>query len=108
MNMDSDKASVAAMSRIVKEKDSQIEELSEQLKVYADDLDNNAAIIEDLRAEIQKCEFYYVYFLIVWTLSQLCQSLLFLCYMSLVVRKPVFGVSDQVRHKPGCTVTEDG
>ena len=28
--------------------------------------------------------------------------------MSLVVRKPVFGVSDQVRHKPGCTVSEDG
>ena len=28
--------------------------------------------------------------------------------MSLVLRKPVFGVSDLVRHKPGCTVTEDG
>ena len=28
--------------------------------------------------------------------------------MSLVVRKPVFGVSDQVRHKPACTATEDG
>ena len=28
--------------------------------------------------------------------------------MSLVVRKPVFGVSDQVRHEPGCTTTEDG
>ena len=28
--------------------------------------------------------------------------------LSLVVRKPVFGVSDQVRHKPGCTTTEDG
>ena len=28
-------------------------------------------------------------------------------YMSLVVRKPVFGVSDQVRHKLGCTATED-
>ena len=27
---------------------------------------------------------------------------------SLVVRNPVFGVSDQVRHKPGCTATEDG
>ena len=27
---------------------------------------------------------------------------------SLVVRKPVFGVSDQVKHKLGCTVTEDG
>ena len=30
------------------------------------------------------------------------------CKMSLVVRKPVFGVSDQVRHKPGCTIKEDG
>ena len=29
-------------------------------------------------------------------------------YMSLVVRKLVFGVSDQVPHKPGCTATEDG
>ena len=28
--------------------------------------------------------------------------------MSLVVRKPVFGVSDQVQHKPGYTTTEDG
>ena len=28
--------------------------------------------------------------------------------LSLVVRKPVFGVFDQVRHKPGCTATEDG
>ena len=28
--------------------------------------------------------------------------------MSLVVRKRVFGVSDQVPHKPGCTATEDG
>ena len=27
--------------------------------------------------------------------------------MSLVVRKPVLGVSDLVRHKPGCAVTED-
>ena len=24
------------------------------------------------------------------------------------VRKPVFRISDQVGHKPGCTVTEDG
>ena len=28
--------------------------------------------------------------------------------ISLVVRNPVFGVSDLVRHKPGCAVTEDG
>ena len=29
-------------------------------------------------------------------------------YLSLVVRKPAFGVSDQVRHKPSCTATKDG
>ena len=29
-------------------------------------------------------------------------------YMSLVMRKSVFGVSDQFRHKPGCTAIEDG
>ena len=28
--------------------------------------------------------------------------------MSLVVSKPVFGVSDLVPHKPGCSVIEDG
>ena len=31
----------------------------------------------------------------------------YILYLSLVVRKPVFGVSDRVRHKPGCIVTED-
>ena len=31
-----------------------------------------------------------------------------LAYLSLVLRKPVFRVSDQVPHKPGCTGTEDG
>ena len=34
---------------------------------------------------------------------QLCCS----C-MSLVVRKPVFGIFDLVPHKPGCTAIEDG
>ena len=38
-------------------------------------------------------------------LSESPQS--FIC-MSLVVRKPVLGVSDQVPHWPGCTATEDG
>ena len=28
--------------------------------------------------------------------------------MSQIMRKPVFGVSDQVLHKLGCTATEDG
>ena len=29
-------------------------------------------------------------------------------HMSSDARKPVFGVSDQVRHKPTCTVSEKG
>ena len=28
--------------------------------------------------------------------------------LSLVLRKSVFGVSDQVRHRPACTAAEDG
>ena len=36
------------------------------------------------------------------------QFLLFQYELSPNARKPVFGTSDQVRHKPGCTVTEDG
>ena len=31
-----------------------------------------------------------------------------LVYLSQVMTTPVFGVSDQVQHKPGCTTTEDG
>ena len=27
--------------------------------------------------------------------------------MSCILRKPVFGVSDQIRHKPDCTAAED-
>ena len=29
-------------------------------------------------------------------------------HLSLVLRKPVFGISDHVRHKPVCTATQDG
>ena len=29
-------------------------------------------------------------------------------YLSRDARKPVFGISDQVRHKPGCTSSEAG
>ena len=41
-------------------------------------------------------------------LAQLWPSAQCEVYMSLVVRKSFFRVSDQVPHKPGCTVTEDG
>ena len=30
------------------------------------------------------------------------------CSMSRDARKPVFGVSDQLQHKPACTITETG
>ena len=36
-----------------------------------------------------------------------CESRKKDCNMSRVIRKPVFGVSDQDRHKPGCTITEE-
>ena len=29
-------------------------------------------------------------------------------YLSCIVRKPVFRISDQAQHKPGCTAKEDG
>ena len=29
-------------------------------------------------------------------------------HFSCVMKKPVFGVSDQVKHEPGCTTTKDG
>ena len=37
-----------------------------------------------------------------------CLSQLLNHYMSLVVRKLVFGVYNHVRHKPGCAITEEG
>ena len=38
----------------------------------------------------------------------LCCCNMWRAYLSLVLRKPVFGVSNQVRYKPDCTATEDG
>ena len=51
---------------------------------------------------------------IFWLIRAFCSHMsnqVFSCRgsnLSLVVRKPVIGVSDLVRHKPGCAVTEDG
>lgn len=53
-NMDGDKASVGALSKVVKEKDNQIEELTEQIKGYVEEMETNTAIIDDLREELQK------------------------------------------------------
>ena len=40
--------------------------------------------------------------------SALCFRQTIHVYLNLVVRKPAFRVSDQVLHKPGCAVTQDG
>ena len=37
-----------------------------------------------------------------------CTETLYPAYLRRVPRKPVFRVSDQVLHKPGCTAREDG
>ena len=49
-----------------------------------------------------------VLFVTMTFLCEQCHEKTCFLYMSLVVRKPVFGVSDQVPHKPGGTATEDG
>ena len=38
------------------------------------------------------------------TIQDTCSTL----HLSLVMRKPVFGITGQARHKPGCTATVDG
>ena len=43
----------------------------------------------------------------VWTWVDTGEDLILYSHMILVVRKPVFGVYDQVQHKPGCTAIED-
>lgn len=52
--MDTDKASVAALSKVIKDKDKQIEELTDQIKVYVDEMEANTAIIEDMKGELQR------------------------------------------------------
>ena len=44
---------------------------------------------------------------VVYTISVLFVCLFEALHKSLVMRNPVFGVPDQVRHKPDCTATED-
>ncbi|XP_060063320.1 centrosomal protein of 290 kDa-like [Ylistrum balloti] len=53
-NMDADKASVAALTTVIKEKDKQIEELTEKIKAYVDEMEANTALVEDLRKELTK------------------------------------------------------
>ena len=71
---------------------------------------------------IKKSEFFFCYGMAILTdvLKQLQQCLFqdcLLCsnteekcflyqHLSLVTRKPVFGVCDQLRHKPACAATE--
>ena len=61
--------------------------------------------------DLEKFDFQVHIFLLSNFFIKHYSMLEFLCLnlnMSLVVRKPVFGVSDQAPHKPGCTATQDG
>ena len=76
-------------------------------------------MIRDLKFWISEVEgLYYIAKTIALITAQLICAFVFayvkssfsldMAHMSRVVRKPVFGVSDQVPHKPGCTTTPDG
>ncbi|XP_070190390.1 centrosomal protein of 290 kDa-like [Littorina saxatilis] len=53
-NMDSDKASITALTQVLKEKDQQIEELTAQTNQYISEMEASAAMVEDLRAELSR------------------------------------------------------
>jgi hypothetical protein len=42
------------LSKVIKDKDKQIEELMDQIKVYVDEMEANTAIIEDMKGELQR------------------------------------------------------
>ena len=54
------------------------------------------------------CGFFYGHFVYTELLQLIVQTFSLILYLSRVASKPVFGVSNQVRHKLGCTTTEDG
>ena len=43
---------------------------------------------------------------LIFCLAKTKQNFLYHWFMSLVTRKPVFEIFDQVRHKPACSATE--
>ena len=45
---------------------------------------------------------------VIISLPEITEEMLQKVFKLKVVRKPVFGVSDQVPHKTGCTTTQDG
>lgn len=59
--MDTDKASVAALAKVIKEKDKTIAEMTEQIKNYVDEMEANAALLEDLKGELQKSKLMIAY-----------------------------------------------
>ncbi|GFO27236.1 centrosomal protein of 290 kda-like, partial [Plakobranchus ocellatus] len=53
-NMDSDRASVSALSEVLKDKDRQIAELTEKVDQFTAEMERNAAIIDDLNHELHR------------------------------------------------------
>ena len=75
--------------------------LSEVVSNTSSKIDSTEVISKEEEHQVMKSIFILSYY-------SPCSILRDFSDMSLVVRKPVFGVFDQVRHKPGCTIIEDG
>ncbi|XP_041354240.1 centrosomal protein of 290 kDa-like [Gigantopelta aegis] len=55
-NMDTDKTSVSALGQIIMDKDHEIGELTERVQLYTEEMERSAAIIEDLKNELNRAE----------------------------------------------------
>ncbi|GFR72659.1 centrosomal protein of 290 kDa [Elysia marginata] len=53
-NMDSDKASVSALSEVLKDKDKQIAELTDKVNQFTAEMERNSAVIDDLKHELHR------------------------------------------------------
>ena len=57
-NMDGERASMAMLTKALQEKDRQIENLQSRVKTCADDMDSNAALMEDVHSTLAKGNVY--------------------------------------------------
>ena len=54
MSMDSERAKMSALERGIDERDEQIRKLQEKVARYTDEMEQSSALIEDLRAQLNK------------------------------------------------------
>ena len=54
MSMDSERAKMSALERGIDEREEQIRKLQEKVARYTDEMEQSSALIEDLRAQLNK------------------------------------------------------